>query len=176
LNRRATSQLPLTLDGIPADSRVFIDSSIFIYHATSASPQCRALLRRVESGEVGGVTSTHVLAEVAHRLMMIEAVTTGIVTGKDVVKKLRSRPELVSRLSVYEHQTEQIPLMGVEVVPLDVATVLRSAALRRRHGLLVNDSLVVASALGNELVLLASADGDFARVDTIRLYRPTDLG
>ena len=36
------------------------------------------------------VTSVVVLAEVSHRLMMIEAVAGGLVSGKDVVKKLRA--------------------------------------------------------------------------------------
>jgi predicted nucleic acid-binding protein len=165
----------LTLDGIPSASRVFLDSSIFIYHATGASPQCRVLLERCESGEVAGVTSTVVLAEVAHRLMTIEAVASGLVSGKDVVKKLRARPDLVSRLTVYQEQVERIPLMGIDVIPLDLATILRSADVRSRYGLLVNDSLVIAAARGAELETLASADADFGRVEDLRLYRPGDL-
>jgi predicted nucleic acid-binding protein len=165
----------LTLDGIPSAGRVFLDSSIFIYHATGASPQCRVLLERCESGEVAGVTTTVVLAEVAHRLMTIEAVASGLVSGKDVVKKLRARPDLVSRLTVYQEQVERIPLMGIDVIPLDLATILRSADVRSRYGLLVNDSLVIAAARGAELEILASADADFGRVEDLRLYRPGDL-
>ena len=166
----------MTLERVPPASRIFLDSTIFIYHATGASPQCRALLERCEVGEVAGVTSVLVLAEVAHRLMIIEAVAIGLVPGKDVVKKLRARPDLVRRLHVYQEQIERIPLMGVDVIPLEVGTLLRSADIRREYGLLVNDSLVVATARGAGIGHLASADPDFDRVKDLKLYRPGDLG
>ena len=166
----------MTLERVPPASRIFLDSTIFIYHATGASPQCRALLERCEVGEVAGVTSVVVLAEVAHRLMIIEAVAIGLVSGKDVVKKLRARPDLVRRLHVYQEQIERIPLMGVDIIPLEVGTLLRSADIRREYGLLVNDSLVVATARGAGIGHLASADPDFGRVKDLKLYRPGDLG
>jgi predicted nucleic acid-binding protein len=166
----------LRLDDVPAASRVFVDSSIFIYNATAKSAQCRAFLERCETGNIVGVTSTIVLAEVAHRLMMIEAVATGLLdAGKDVPKRLRARPNLVSQLSIYQEEVERIPLMGIDVIPLDLSTVLRSAGIRQRHGLLVNDSLLVAAAVGAELDSVASADPDFGRVPDLRWYRPDDL-
>lgn len=166
----------MTLDRVPPASRVFLDSTIFIYHATGASLQCRALLERCEAGDVAGVTSAVVLAEVAHRLMIIEAAAAGLVSGRDVVKKLRARPALVRRLHVYQEQVERIPLMGVDVAPLEAGTLLRSADIRREYGLLMNDSLVVAAAREAGVGHLASADADFRRVKELKLYRPGDLG
>ncbi|OFW29999.1 MAG: hypothetical protein A3H97_22145 [Acidobacteria bacterium RIFCSPLOWO2_02_FULL_65_29] len=109
----------MTLDRIPSGARVFLDSTIFIYHATGASPQCRALLERSEAGDVAGITSAVVLAEVAHRLMIIEAVSAGLLSGKDIVKKLRAKPEIVRTLHVYQEQVARIPLMGVDVISID---------------------------------------------------------
>ncbi len=166
----------LTLERVSAATRIFLDSTIFIYHATGVSPQCRGLLERCEAGEVVGVTSVVVLAEVAHRLMMIEAVADGLVSGKDVVKKLRSKPDVVGRLHVYQEQVERIPLMGVDVLPLEIGTLLRSADVRRQYGLLMNDSLLVAAARGAGVEHLASADPDFERVKELQLYQPGDLG
>jgi predicted nucleic acid-binding protein len=109
-------------------------------------------------------------------LMMIEAVAARLVSGKDVVKKLRSKPDVVARLHVYQEQVERIPLMGVDVLPLDMGTLLRSARFRRQYGLLVNDSLVAAAASSAEVAGLASADPDFGRVKELNLYQPSDLG
>ena len=50
-------------------------------------------------GEIEAYTGTHVLLEVAHRLMMIEAVDKGLVTPGNVPGKLRRRPELASQLN-----------------------------------------------------------------------------
>jgi predicted nucleic acid-binding protein len=125
---------------------------------------------------VAGITSAVVVAEVAHRLMLIEAVASGLLVGKDAVKKLRARSDLVRRLHVYQEHVERIPLMGVDIAPLGVGTLLRSMEIRRQYGLLVNDSLVVAAAREAGVELLASADADFGRVKELKLYRPSDLG
>jgi predicted nucleic acid-binding protein len=165
----------LRLDLLPPGVRVFIDSSIFIYHFSGASQDCRGLLERCEAGEVKGATSVVVLAEVAHRLMLLEALSSGLLRPPNAVNKLRRRPELVRRLRLYQDRVEQIPLMGVEVLPAGLATLERSADVRRRHGLLVNDSLVVAAAEAAQIGALASADSDFRRVKELKLYEPADL-
>jgi predicted nucleic acid-binding protein len=165
----------LTLDRISSGTRVFVDAPIFIYHFTGVSEECRRFLERCEAADVDALTSSVVVAEVAHRLMMIEAVAEGLVTPGNVAKKLREKPEIVRRLQKYQTQVERIPLMAVEVVPVDAGTVLRSEAVRSEHGLLVNDSLVVTSALDNGAAVLASADRDFERVERPSLYRPADL-
>lgn len=165
----------MTLEDVPSGARVFIDSTIFIYHATAVSPQCRGLLERCENGDVAGVSSVLVLAEVAHRLMTIEAVGSGAIAGKDVVKKLRARPDVVRRLHVYQEQVDRIPLMGIEILPLESGALLRSADVRRDSGLLVNDSLVVVAARDAGIAHIASADPDFGRIGDVMLYRPSDL-
>jgi predicted nucleic acid-binding protein len=165
----------MTLDALPSGTRVFVDAPILIYHFTGVSEECRRFLERCEAADLDALTSSVVVAEVAHRLMMIEAVAEGLVTPGNVVKKLRGKPEIVRRLQKYQTQVERIPLMSVEVVPVDAGTVLRSEAVRSEHGLLVNDSLVLTSALDNGATVLASADRDFERVEELSLYRPADL-
>lgn len=120
-------------------------------------------------------TSAIVLAEVAHRLMMIEAVASGLVTPGNVARKLREKPEVAKTLGLYQRQMASIPDMGIDVVVLDLDVVRRSGDLRTRHGLMVNDSLLCASALESGVTAVASADRDFERVGEILLYRPGDL-
>jgi predicted nucleic acid-binding protein len=163
------------LDDVPSGARVFIGSTILIYHATAVSVQRRDLLERCESGDVAGVSSVIVLAEVAHRLMTIEAVASGTIAGKDVVRKLRARPDVVGHLHVYQEQVDRIPLMGIEILPLDTGALVRSADLRRESGLLVNDSLVVVTARNAGIAHVASGDPDFGRIEDFTLYRPSHL-
>jgi predicted nucleic acid-binding protein len=166
----------LTPDAIPSGTRVFIDAPVFIYHFTGVSTECRAVLERAQTADIDALTSSIVVAEVAHRLMAIEAVAEGLVTPGNVVKKLRERPDLVRRLRKYHEQVESIPLMSVTVVPVDSGTLLRSAGVRSRFGLLVNDSLVVTSALDHHATSLVSTDRDFQTVDGLALYAPGDIG
>lgn len=160
---------------IPADTRVFLDSTIFLYHFTGISPQCRGLLERCAAREVRALTSTLVLAEVTHRLMTIEATERGLVAPGNVVKKLRERPDLIRQLSQYQVQVEKIPWMGIEVVALERRTLATAGPLRSRYGLLTNDSLLAATALERDAMAFASADRDFERVESLQLYVPTDL-
>jgi predicted nucleic acid-binding protein len=165
----------LTLEEVPAGATVFIDTGIFVHHFTAMSPQCRAFLERCERREVKGVTSVLVLAELCHVLMLTEAVDRGFIPRGAPARKLAGHPARVKQLSSYEKQVERVPLMGIEVAAAELRDLLvASSEVRRRHGLLTNDSLVAAAALalGGRL---ASADRDFASVDGLSLFAPSDL-
>jgi len=154
---------------------VFLDSGVFIYHFTGLSESCTRLLLRCEAGQLKGVASVTVLAEVAHRLMMAEAVSLGLISPGNLARKLGENPQIVRKLKLYQEQVDRIPLMGVRILPLEVRTWLDSAALRSRYGLLTNDSLIAASAIREGVTRMASADRDFARVKELRVSAPLDL-
>jgi predicted nucleic acid-binding protein len=66
----------MTLDQIPAAAHVFVDSNILVYHFQphpSFGPMCQRLFERIERHDIEGYTSTTLLGELAHRLMLIEA-------------------------------------------------------------------------------------------------------
>jgi len=165
----------LPLPKLPAGQTVFIDANIFIYHFTGLSQECSSFLERCERGELWGVTAVHILLEVLHRLMMIEAVTKGLVTSGNVARKLREKPNVVKQLADYQTQTEAISEMGIEVVGLTSDVLKVSYPYRRRDGLLVNDSLTAAVMEAEGILCLATADLDFTRVEGLRVYRPMDL-
>ena len=164
-----------TLEDVPDRTRLFIDATIFIYHFTGVSPQCRRVLERCEAGRLKAATSVITVAELAHRLMMIEAVQRRLVSEGNVVRKLRERPSVVQKLHSYAEQVGRVPLMGIEVIPVDLKTLFGSRELRDRYGLMVNDSFIARSAIDAGYPAVASADPDFARVDALQLYVPTDL-
>ena len=162
------------LDDVAAGQSIFVDSAIFVYHFTAASPQCRRFLERCETLAFEAITSAGVLAEVTHRLMAIEAVSRRLVTPGNVARKLAESPEVVRKLSSYHRCVESIPLMGIRVVGLGLSDLLGAHELRVRHGLLTNDSLVAATAL--ELTpSLASADAAFERVAGLTVFAPNDV-
>jgi predicted nucleic acid-binding protein len=165
----------LTLDEIPSGRRVFADATVFVYHFAGVSQACRRFLERCESGELKALTSTAALVEVSHRLMMMEAVSRGLVSRGNVAKKLRKKPNVVKKLSTYDENVQRIPLMGVEVVPLDLKTLSRASELRGEFGLMMNDSLMASTALEAGLELIATADQDFQRVRELSLAVPDDL-
>lgn len=163
------------LETVPAGCAIFVDSTIFIYHFTGVSTECRDFLGRCEQGDVTGVTSVTVLAEVAHRLLVVEAVKMGIVSGGNPAQKLARRPAALSGLSLYWEQVRQIPLMGMDVLGLDLKVVLDSESFRRQCGLMANDSIIASTASAAGIACMASADQDFQRLPGFDVYGPGDL-
>ena len=168
-------KVSIQLRELPAGQTVFIDANIFIYHFTGLSQECSAFLERCERGELWGVTAVHIILEVLHRLMMIEAVTKKLVTSGNVAKKLRKRPNVVKQLVDCQTQTEAILEMGIEVTGLTADALKISHAYRQRDGLLVNNSLTAAVMETEGIPDIATADPDFIRVDGLRVYSPLDL-
>ncbi len=67
----------MTFAQIPPGVAVFFDANSLIYHFTSDpsyGAACTQLVKRVELQQLHGFTSAHVLADVAHRLMTLEAI------------------------------------------------------------------------------------------------------
>jgi predicted nucleic acid-binding protein len=165
----------MSLEAIEEGAAVFVDANVFIYHFTGASPQCSRLLARCERRQLHGSTAALVIAEVCHRLMIIEAAKKKLVSPGNVVRKLAGRPDVVRQLIRYQAAIEAIPSMGIEIVPSSEAVTMQGLRLQRRYGLLTNDSLIVAAMLGAGLRLLATADRRLAVVEEIEIAVPTDL-
>lgn len=165
----------MTFDEIPDIARIFIDANIFIYHFGGQSDECRNLLARCARRELVGHTSTFVLAEVLHRLMIAEAIEKGLTPGKNAVQKLSEKPELVKQLERYNENIKRIGQMNIVISSLTESIIATSEAIRKEFGLLTNDSLIVATMRELDISNLISADKGFARVPAIRLYSPSDL-
>lgn len=165
----------MTLANLEEGSAVFIDANVLIYHFVGASQECTALLGRCEAREVRGLTSAVVVAEVSHRLMMIEAVERKLVSPGNVVRKLVQRADVVRQLARYQASVEAIPAIGIDISPVSETTILLGLRHQRRYGLLTNDSLVVASMQQQGVRSLATADERLRIVDEIDLFVPADL-
>src|SRR5262249_20157485 len=62
---------------IPPGASVFLDANTLIYHFSNDlkyGAACTQLVKRIELAQLRGFTSAHALADVAHRLMTLEAI------------------------------------------------------------------------------------------------------
>ena len=165
----------MTFKDIHQGEDIFIDANIFIYHFTGNSKECSDVLARCENGELNGVTSTIVVAEVMHRLMLAEASLKKLAKAPQILKKLRESPEIVCRLTDYFIAVQAIFEMGIKVYPLSPELILNGQAIRSRYGLMANDSLIAATMREAGVEDLATNDAGFSRVEWIKVYRPGDL-
>jgi len=165
----------MKLSEIKAGSEIFVDSNIFIYHFTGVSDECSDFLSRCEREELIGITSVNVILEVLHRLMMVEAVSKNIVKPPNIVKKLNKSPQKIKRLNEYFVNTEKIQDMGIEIKPLIFETIIKSHVIRLSSGLMVNDSVIIASMKKEGVKLLATNDKVLKNLDEIDVYSPEDI-
>jgi predicted nucleic acid-binding protein len=136
----------VTLDDLTAGASVFIDANCLVAafnNQPALQPACRRLLDRVANGDLQGFTSAHVLGEVAHRLMTIEAATLFHRPLTGMANWLRRHPAEVQQLSRHRQAIDELSLITVVVLPVGGSQVSLAADLSGQHGLLTNDALVV---------------------------------
>jgi predicted nucleic acid-binding protein len=165
----------MTFADLVAGEAVFLDANPFVYHFVS-DPQygaaCSQLLQRVENQEILGLTSTHVLTELAHRVMTVEAISAFNWPVSGIARRLRRHPAQVQQLVGFQQAVERVLQSRIQVLTLPVSLVAAGAALSRQTGLLSNDALIVAVMQANGLTKLASSDQDFDRVTWLTRYEP----
>lgn len=148
---------------------------MFVYHFADRSKECSFFLRRVEAGELEGLTGQVSLLGAAHRLMMLEAAGRGLALRANPAATVAARPDLVRELSKYYFSVPAIPKFGVQVLPLPPDFLTASQEFRQAYGLMVNDSLVAMHMRQAGVSVLASADAAFDRVAGIRRFAPADV-
>jgi predicted nucleic acid-binding protein len=166
----------LIFANVPANTEIFLDANTVVYHFigdANFGVACTSLLKRIELLEIIGWISPHVLAEVSHRLMTIEACSVFGWPYQGIAARLRKHPHQVQQLSRYEQALAQISALPLRVVVVDQQQVLDAARISRQYGLLTNDALIVSLMNRQKLSHLASNDADFDRVPGIVRNGPT---
>ena len=158
------------------DSLVFIDANIFVYHFSKGSrfnPSCTDFFYRVEKGELQGITSTAVIQETSHRLMMVEASSLLDIETKNLPKYLKGHPEVVKKLRSHIVISTEVIRLNVNILSIDIKTIEKSQQMKTQYGFLSNDALTLQVMKESGIINLASNDTDFNRVKWLKLYQPS---
>lgn len=160
---------------LPAGATVFVDASPFIHHFEPNAifgPASTEFLERIENQEIIGVTTTHIVSEVAHRLMTIEAMQAFGWKSAGIALRLRNHPTEVQTLKRFRQAVQEIPLFNVRILTIDPAWLDAATLLSQQTGLLHNDAVIIAAMQAHRFTNLASADPDFDRVPGLTRYAP----
>ena len=95
---------------------------------------CTDLIERIEHPELVGYTSTHVLSEMAHRLMTLEACATFGWPYAGIAQRLRKHPSQVQTLTRFRQAIQEVPGYGIRVSTISPDLVDAAAALSQRRG------------------------------------------
>lgn len=165
----------MILADISIGAAVFVDANVLVYHFgpdPTFGAACRQFVERIERQEVVAFTTPHVVSDVAHRLMTLEAISAfgWPVTG--IANRLKKHPAELQKLTNYKTALHGIRNSKLRIISTSLADVLAAADECQQHGLLSGDGLIVAVMRLNGLVHLASTDRDFDRVPGVTRYAP----
>jgi len=165
----------MTFADLVSGQSVFIDANILVYHFAPdpvLGPHCTPLIQRVDSEELAGFTSTHVLSETAHRLMAIEASALFGWSFTGISRRLKGHAAEVQKLTAFRRALQTVVSSKLQILSITPALVLAAASVSQQTGLLSNDALIVAVMQNHGLTNLASHDADFDRVPGLTRYAP----
>jgi predicted nucleic acid-binding protein len=101
----------MNLDQVPTGAQVFVDSNILVYHFQphpGFGPMCHRFVERIERQDIEAFTSTNLLGELAHRLMVIEAGTLPGWAGSRVLNRLKQQPATIQQLTLFQTAVETV--------------------------------------------------------------------
>jgi predicted nucleic acid-binding protein len=107
-------------------------------------------------------------------MMLAEALGNGVIK-RDSVRDLRGKWREVAQLTEYWTETSAIFGLNILVLTTDEARLHRAQTIRMRHGLLTNDSLIVAAMEEFGILSLATRDNDFDHISELTVYKPADI-
>lgn len=165
----------MTFGDIPASASLFVDANTFVYHFVphpTLGLACADLLARVKRGELFAFTSTHVVNDVAHRVMTTEAVAKLGWPLAGIAQRLRKHPDEIIRLSLFKKAIDDINHFCVRIIVPPASINTAGAAVSQQYGLLSGDALIVAIMQQFGTSSIASHDADFDRVPWITRYSP----
>jgi predicted nucleic acid-binding protein len=165
----------MTFDDILPGTTVFLDANCLIY-AVSADPRygpaCKRLMERIDNQDIQGYTSAHVMSEMAHRIMTLEAISRFNRPLTGMANWLRRHPSEVQQLTRHRQAIDEVQSAKVKVLPIEGADISRAADHSISFGLLSSDALIVVVMQRHGLILLASNDTDFDRIPGLTRYAP----
>lgn len=163
----------MSFDAIVAGDAVFLDADVLVYHF-AGRPQfgaaCTRLIERIEQQEIRGFASSRCVADLAHRLMTIEAIHLLGWPVAGIAARLRRHHSEISKLSRHAQAVSQLAGLRIQVLPVSESLVIEATRLGPRHELLTGDALIVAMMQQHGLDKLASVDSDFDRVPGLTRY------
>jgi predicted nucleic acid-binding protein len=166
------------LSDLKSGSSILIDSNIFVYHFSKSryNPSASDFLERVEKEDIVGITSTSIIMETTHRMMIVEAAALfPDIRTRELVAHLKKHPEKVKQLTNHQIIPTEIASFNVKIISPDLDMVKKSQQMKTRFGFLSNDALTLQIMEDHKIPNLASNDSDFERAGFVNLYKPISV-
>lgn len=167
------------LSDFTSNERIFIDANIFIYNALDDplyAETCTDFLRQVETNNVKGVITPHIMDEVLFKILMAEASQRiekfTLSALKKEMKSSAFSSKVYKPVKEYSEYLTELTYGGLEILTVDGGLVEKSIELGSRYGLLITDAIHLSTMKQYGIIHIATNDSDFERVESINIYKP----
>ena len=166
----------MNLDDIQNGSLCVIDTSILLCAEQGVSAQAQRLLWRCSTGELIGVLPQTVWQELAHKLMLAEAMMLGRISGPNPTMHLTKKPEVIQSLSIYREKIAALQALGLGFESCTQKDLLEEAfSMQRRYGLLIKDAILLSTVFRIKADVIASKSTIFHAIEHITTASPSDI-
>jgi len=165
----------MKLDRVLPESKIFIDTNVFLYDITDHprfGHSTKNFLKNIELGIVQGKTSIIVLNELLHKLVIGEIAEKCGVKLSQVPGIIKQDPTILSNLKSYVlvNKIELIPNLEILSATKEIFSLAKSYMVK--YNLMTNDAIIVATCKISGISNIATNDGDFDRVDFLVRWNP----
>ncbi len=164
------------LEDFISDEPIFVDANILLYDSLKTPEfveSCESFLKRIERGEVEGITSVLVLNEIWFKLIVVAVVREHGIAPTKVARFIKRNPHILEAFNRERSIVNEIEgISNLEIVDISKDSISIAKKYSKKYLLLTNDALHLAVMKANNILNLASNDSDFERVEWLKLYKP----
>lgn len=162
--------MPLNL---PNGARSFVDANILVYALVNSpfTSQVSLFMQRVAAKEVTAFTTSIVLSEALHRIMLAEVLAQFQPTVKPLAYVQR-HPNVISQLTIYPIAVDRLLQLGISLLPVDGNSWKAATVVASTHQLLTNDACIAATMAIHNVRDLVTNDDDFDHVPGLNVWKP----
>jgi len=164
------------MTNINSGEKIIFDTNVFIYsaldHPKYGNP-CTQLIHEVESGKIEGYVPTIVLNELLHRLMIAEVIERGFAGNTlDAIRILKNDKNMIRSLEICWNEMDRIFEIGFIILKEKTNTFADSLVISQKYSLLATDAYIVSFAKSYNIGNILTNDGDFEKVDWLKVWKP----
>ncbi len=155
------------------EPEIFVDTNIFVYALAKKHRYkyvSEMLLSKINEGEIIGFTSSTVINELFHTILIGE-IKKKYGDG-DVIRFIKGHPNVISECSVAYGALDDVFDSSVVILPLNLEVLHHAKTLSKEHNLLFSDAIHAASCKVYGIKHIATNDSDFDRVDFLKGWKP----
>ncbi len=149
------------------NKKIFVDANAFIYHLIGVCRVSREIFRLGEEEKLGLITTTRIIEEVIHKIVLIKAREKFGIVSKTMPKLRRDTEKVKIMAAETKPVFRLIQAIHLSIEVVSYRDLMKIQEVMAAQGLMGNDALIYIVMNKFNLKYLLSADSDFKAIEGI---------